>query len=233
MDTLTVGIYNCGTPAMRGRAGVHPATRSGVAAWLDDAGRRHAVDLFVLSEAAAYAGALAKLDGWRLIDADGWTDAGDSAILVRDGVRVGSWRAIRMTRRWFGRRLAKWRAPRTMLTVRVSWLRVLAVHMPPRPADARNVGAYAEQADAIVRWAQRRPKARPIAVVGDFNATVRDSKMIHGPAHIAARINDHIHPQLQGIDLAITRRCRVSYVKRPSDRGGSDHPFLVVAITRG
>ena len=233
MDTLTVGIYNCGSPAMRQRANARPLSRAGVAAWLDKTGRHHNIDVFVLSEAEAYSRPLANLDGWRLIDADGWVDAGDSAFLVRDGVRVGSWRAIRMTRRWWGRRLAKWRAPRTMPTARVSWLRLLAVHMPPRPVDPRNAGAYAEQAGEIIRWARRRPRWRPRAAVGDFNAAVRDSKFINGPAYIAAQIDGTIHPQLQGIDLAITRNCRVIHVKKPSDNGGSDHPFIIVTVARG
>ena len=228
MDTLRGGVYNCASIPSRVHRRVKPRTRVGVARWVGRTMTRRGLDFMVLSEAGPYLTELRRLVGVTVVACDEWTDAADSVILARDGLRVRGERWFRMTRRWYGFKNNRWRAPRTLTKARISWLPVLAVHLPPGAETRRNNPAYAEAAMRVAAWLEGRKRG---VAVGDFNATIRQS-MTYGPAWIADESGARPAPGAWGIDLALGIGVTLHDWTRRRDNGGSDHPFYTFAATR-
>lgn len=219
---MRIGIYNCG-----GRHLAHePAD---VAAWLDKAADRLDLDGYALSEACRYGPALERLDEWRLLQHHQPKDACDSALLLRSRIPARAGRSITMRLRWWGARHKLWRAPRTMASWRVDWLRLLAVHLPPGGPEARNRRAYAEQARRIVAYIRlrRRLASRvPIVALGDWNAAARNTAP-YAPRWIAGQVNGDL--RMSGIDGVISVGAQVTSLT-VHDAPLTDHELVVVEL---
>lgn len=146
----------------------------------------HDPDVLVLTEAYHLGPWLrGQLDGYRLVQwgrAHG-AEAGDVAILVREGLRVRGRRLHKMRTRWYGpfRFPRSIREPRrfprvTVVKAGVAWP-ILGVHFPSggpsggSMTKGKNAPAWHECARVTRRWLRRRPRA---VVVGDLNSKRAD-----------------------------------------------------------
>lgn len=140
----------------------------------------------VLAEAGGYARTLATLDGYRVVQFDTAPGQRESAMLVRDDVKLGhgqSW-AARMT--WTG----WWRvtgkggmtAPKWAPTILADGIRLVGVHLPPSVKHAdrrgelprgqvRRVVAYRTYVRRLAGLVAGTLPGRPVVIVGDWNAS--------------------------------------------------------------
>lgn len=218
---LRGGTWNC-------KVNRHPHEVAGYAGALM---REHALDFLALSEVEPeYRPELEKLPGV-LVMFDGWPDAGETAILVRSGLRARAARALRLVRRWIGAKSRKLHNPRTFASARVLWLRVRAVHMPPyvhwERGQIRGAGAqaYAEAAAALVAHAGGRVRRLD---VGDFNARPED-RGDFSPAWIAHNAGMRLCAPANVIDFALGRGVVIGQWEELG-YGGSDHRARIFTV---
>lgn len=150
------------------------------------------------------------------------SEAANSAILVRDDVKV--------VRRWFlilklvwkGPKLGKKHDPRWFPVVLVKharrvWKTAPACHLPFGSAQR------AEADRGLRRLLKWTVKGRPVVVAGD---------MQHGKHAMDARVADQVGAWIVGfgIDLAMGRNCDVVKVESLGLRGSDVHPAVLVRV---
>lgn len=203
----------------------------------------HDLDWLVLGETRGYIRELHALPGVRCLSFDDKPGQADTAILVRDGIRVSGLFCARMTwEGWItvggGRTPAKW-MPTAVLG---GWLRIGAVHLPPSVrffgalprGPVRRVAAYRRHALRLVRWTKRRRPERAVVIPGDWNATPPEPGR-YGPRWIADQSGlqvrapkDPTHGR-RVIDYALARGVTVEATTH--ENHGSDHRLVVLRIT--
>lgn len=150
------------------------------------------------------------------------SEAANSAILVRNDVKV--------VRRWFlilklvwkGPKLGKKHDPRWFPVVLVKhrgriWKTAPACHLPFGSAQKA-------EADRALRTLLRRTlRGRPVVVAGD---------MQHGRHAMRARVAGPVGAWIRGfgIDLAMGRNCEVVEVENLGLRGSDVHPAVLVRV---
>lgn len=151
------------------------------------------------------------------------SEAANSAILVRNDVKV--------VRRWFlilklvwkGPKLGKKHDPRWFPVVLVkhkgrTWKTAPACHLPFGEKQR------AEADRALRRLLAWTVKGRPVVVAGD---------MQHGRHAIRARVSSHVVSAWItgfGIDLAMGRNCVLEEVRNLGLRGSDAHPAVLVRV---
>lgn len=136
----------------------------------------------------------------------------DTAVLVRNDVKIYRKRAWRMSLSWFvpGRRVRH--SPRVYIVVITKgddgrrW-RVAVGHWPFRDAQE-------ETKRKVKRWFALAPRARSI-FVGDLNAR----------ASVLRRYFKGVRVTGQGVDLALHKNCTATY--KNLGKHGSDHPAIL------
>ena len=184
MRTDGVGLFN----AVGRRARARDQAR-----YLDRVGRREGVLFWVVVEAPPHFEAP---KGWEAVQVHEWADSHTVMILARKGlpnIRLVNHWARRMTLRWWGFRIRRWRAPRTIPTAvfaerrgrgPLRWVRgtkrwVLGVHYP-----VGNPGSRREMAEYLLRFALN-PKRPRVVAGGDWNSLTRHDNEGFGPAWLA------------------------------------------------
>ncbi|WP_310962161.1 endonuclease/exonuclease/phosphatase family protein [Nocardioides terrisoli] len=139
----------------------------------------------------------------------GESERAETAILVRDGLRIKGRLAIRLRQHWRGPKAGKRHDGRVYRYVRVKVRRVVwkvgCVHQP------FGQGPKAESIAAVQRWFDRARKGRPVAMVGDWNMT----------KHVVAARLHGVDVAGFGIDLAAVRNASVKATRL--GKHGSDH----------
>lgn len=151
------------------------------------------------------------------------SEAANSAILVRNDVKVVRRWFLILKLVWIGPKLRKKHDPRQFPVVLVKhmrrvWKTAPACHLPFGQSPK------AEADRALRRLLSRTVKGRPVVVAGD---------MQHGRHAIRARVSSHVADTWItgfGIDLAMGRNCDVTEVRNLGKRGSDAHPAVLVRV---
>lgn len=175
----------------------------------------------VVQEAARYIDTLTALDGFRVITFRGrGGSARDSAVIVRRGSGRVRRRALHVLEAVGWERRAglpglHWH--RSAVSVRLGWLRVLSVHLPPGPFSLRlRRQAHLTALRTITRIGERWRARGAWVMAGDWNRRRDDPRVVDLAEQLDA------HTRGSGIDWLMFAGCRVSNVQT-LDFGGSDH----------
>lgn len=143
---------------------------------------------------------------------------GDTALLIRDDVKIRHERVEEMSVPWVGPK-NDW--PHDPRRYRSAWLqlpdgkvwKVQGAHWPTGGPDGRNAEAVAETIAHETQWLRRTMPGRPTALIGDLN--LRQAQLL--PVVLAGRA----HQMGSGPDHALYRNC--SGHMDQLDMFGSDH----------
>ena len=180
-------------------------------------------DFLTLSEAHQYIGNLRYIPNTQLVAYPGEHQAGEVAIIVRDGVTVSEAAIDRRFTETWPRKDGGQHSPRVLVSAKLNGLaRVAAIHVPPAGHD--RIKARAEYLAGLAAWCHDHPG--PLVLSGDWNYNAQDPK-IRGLAHVTGM---NIHGS-GGIDFALARGVDVLHMRHGYDNGGSDHFPILYRVT--
>lgn len=235
-QTLRLGTWN----ALRDRR--DPVARGNLEAILRD----FDLHALALQEARDYLDVLGRIDGFRpFIIRDRGAD--QQPWLVREDVRASHKRAVPLGGDGWTTVDGHHHIASVAVAITLAdWLRAVNLHLPPsidwpggQPAGPKErVDDYIANMKTLRRYAKRRPGARGLLYVGDWNNRpgrddgaysarwlAREAGMTIGKAPNASG-------GLHGIDFPmVDRDTRLTEV-RQRDRYGSDHPLVTFKATR-
>jgi len=145
-------------------------------------------------------------------------EEGETALLIRNDVKITHQRISPMTEPWTGPR-NDW--PHDPRRYRSAWLRLpdgvlwkyQGAHWPTGGFGGRNDAAVTETVDFAEKWLRRTMPGRPTALVGDVNFTKGELGLIADSGRA-----DHVGA---GLDHALFRNCTATFVQLGQFR--SDH----------
>lgn len=162
--------------------------------------------------------------GWHVVHAAG--QDGDTAVLVRPGLRRGGGFVEKLTKRWWGVLHPVWRSPRAVATIKAGGVRWASVHIAAGPRNAKNKASVTEHAGALARMLRGSQRA---FIAGDWNFTAGQFA-VGSPAYLAARDAAAALIPFRGVDNAVAKGVRVTEVRKLKSRGMSDHPAWLVTL---